>query len=89
MVSLSRPLPDFGNPRAGKPRGNWRLLSCPKMRTYEIYKIYFNDGQYRTFGNFRDEYRKYSNLFYMMGNSRLKLTFMLNSWAAGKRMTRR
>ena len=29
------------------------------------------------------------NIFYMMGNSRLKLTFMLNLWAVGKRMTRR
>ena len=29
------------------------------------------------------------NIFYMMGNSRLKLTFMLNLWAVDKRMTRR
>ena len=29
------------------------------------------------------------NIFYMMGNSRLKLTFMLNLWAIDKRMTRR
>ena len=28
------------------------------------------------------------NIFYMMGNSRLKLTFMLNLWAVGRRMTR-
>jgi len=33
---------------------------------------------------------KIGNIFiYMMGNSKLKLTFMLYLWAAGKRMTRR
>ena len=28
-------------------------------------------------------------IFHMMGNNKLKLTFMLYLWAVGKRMTRR
>ena len=59
MVSLSRPLADFGNPRV-KNRDAIGVCCLAKMRTYEIYKIHFNDGQYRTFGNFRGEYKKHT-----------------------------
>ena len=40
MVSLSGPLADFGNPRAGKPRGNWRLLSCQNAKIWNIQNIF-------------------------------------------------
>ena len=32
---------------------------------------------------------KIGNILYMMGNSKLKLTFTIYLWAVGKRMTRR
>ena len=36
-----------------------------KMQTYEIYKKYFNDGQYRTHCKFRYENKKYTkNILY-------------------------
>ena len=38
-------------------------------------------------GNIQNVCKMY--VFYMMGNSRQKLTFMLNLWAVGKGMTRR
>ena len=59
MVSLSRPLADFGNPRVGN-RGAVGVNCLAEMRTYEIYKVYFNDRQYWTFGKILCEYRKYS-----------------------------
>jgi hypothetical protein len=41
-------------------RGAIGVFCLAKMLTYEIPKIYFNDGQYQTFGNFRGEDRKYT-----------------------------
>ena len=57
-----------------------------KMRRSEIYKIYCNDGQYRTFGIFDVKIGNIQNIFYMMGLSELKLTFTLDEWAVGKQM---
>ena len=66
-------------------------VSClAKMRTYEIFKRYFIvRGNIGPLAIFEVKIGNIQNIFYMMGNSRLKLTFMLDLWAVGKRMTRR
>ena len=75
-----------------KNRGAIGVCCLAKMRTCEIYKIYYNDG-----GNigplaiFEVKIENIRNILCMMGNdSKLKLTFTLYLWAVvGKRMTRR
>ena len=59
MVSLSRPLADFGIPGL-ENRGAIGVCCLAKMLTYEIRKINFNYGQYRTLGNLWGEDRKYT-----------------------------
>ena len=76
MVSVSRPLADFSNPRVG-------LMQCYHMK-YTGYNL--NDGQYRTYGIFDENIGNIQNLFYSMGNSNLKMTVVLYLWAVGKRM---
>ena len=43
-------------------------------------------GNIGPIANFEVKIGNKLNIFYMMGNGRLKLTFMLNLWAVGKRM---
>ena len=74
MVSLSRPLADFGNPRAGKPRGNW--WKTEGQLKYAKYILMM--GNIGPSAIFEVKIGNMQNLFYMMGNSRQKLTFMLN-----------
>ena len=46
-------------------------------------------GNIGPIANFDVKIRNTRNIFYMMGNSELKLTFTLDEWSVGKRMARR
>jgi len=84
MVSLSRPLAFFGNPRAGKLRGNWHKFSCQNVNIGNTQYIFLMMGNIRPLARFLCEDRKY--IFHMTGYRycKLKMTFTLNEWAVGK-----
>ena len=61
----------------------------PKCEHMKYIKYILMMGNIGPLAIFEVKIGNIQNIFYMMGNSRLKLTFMLNLWAVGKRMTRR
>jgi hypothetical protein len=52
------------------------------MLTYEIYNLMV--GNIGPIADFDVKIVNMQNIFYMMGNSQLKITFMLNEWAASR-----
>ena len=79
MVSLSRPLANFGNPWARKPRGNQIVMPKCEDRKYSKYILMM--GNIGSIANFDVKIGNIRNIFYLMGYSELKLTFTLDEWA--------
>ena len=84
MVSLSNSLPVLAIPRPenlGAIGGKIVLPKCEHMKSTKYILMMCNIG---TLARFYVKIGNIQNIFHMMGNSKLKMTFKLNEWAVAR-----